>query len=218
MTEKKEFRTVIGKTSKELEIRKSIFISHMKACKTEQEALDFIEEIKKEHRTATHNCYAYAIGARRMTLRYSDDGEPQGTAGIPMLEVLNKEALTNVCLVVTRYFGGIKLGTSGLIRAYSKAASQCIEEALTVYMKNYLRISLEIDYTLLGKVENYIQNKGFHLLDTDYTDKVKMHLYIPRDKYLDFENEIIEMTNATGRLEVDEELLLAEKNGKIIGG
>lgn len=218
MSAKKEFRTIIGKANMELEIRKSTFISHIKACQTEEEALDFIEEIKKDHRTATHNCHAYAIGDRRMTLRYSDDGEPQGTAGIPMLEVLNKEELTNVCLVVTRYFGGIKLGASGLIRAYSKAASQCIEEALTVYMKNYLRISLEIDYTLLGKVENYIQTKAFQPIDTEYTDKVKMHLYIPRARYVDFENEIVEMTNATGSLVIEEELLLAEQNGKIIGG
>ena len=218
MTEKKEFRTILGQTSQELEIRKSTFISHIKACQSEEEALSFIEDIKKEHRSATHNCHAYAIGENRMTLRYSDDGEPQGTAGIPMLEVLNKEELTNVCLVVTRYFGGIKLGASGLIRAYSKAASLGIEKALTVCMKNYLRISLEIDYTLLGKVENYIQTKAYHLIATDYTDKVSMSLYIPRNKYVDFENEIIEMTNATGRLAVEEELLLAEKNGKIIGG
>ncbi len=218
MTEKKEFRTILGQTSQELEIRKSTFISHIKACQTEEEALAFIEDIKKEHRSATHNCHAYAIGENRMTLRYSDDGEPQGTAGIPMLEVLNKEELTNVCLVVTRYFGGIKLGASGLIRAYSKAASLGIEKALTVYMKNYLRISLEIDYTLLGKVENYIQTKAFHLIATDYTDKVSMSLYIARDRYVAFENEITEMTNATCSLVVEEELLLAEKNGKIIGG
>lgn len=218
MTSMKEYRTVLGEAIQELEIKKSIFIAHIKACQTEEEALDFIEGVKKEHRSANHNCYAYALGDRRMTLRYSDDGEPQGTAGLPMLEVLNKEGLTNLCLVVTRYFGGIKLGASGLIRAYSKAASLCVDEALTVFMKNYLRIALEIDYTLLGKVENYIQNKAFHVIEKNYTDKVSIRLYVARDLYENFEAEIIEMTNAACRLEVLEELLLAEKNGKIIGG
>ena len=212
-----EYKTVMGQDSVELEIKKSTFIGHIKECKTEGDALDFIEEINKANRQATHNCYAYIIGDKKLTQRYSDDGEPQGTAGIPMLEVLKKEDLTNLCVVVTRYFGGVKLGASGLIRAYSKATSSAIEKISIVEMLNFKKISLEFDYSLLGKIENHIMVNGYAEIDRQYTDKVSIILYISDSAYDGFKENLIQMTSSNINIEVMDELLLPIKNNKIIG-
>lgn len=213
-----EYKTILGESEIQLEIKKSLFIGHAKAVDNEEEAIEFIEEVKKNNRQANHNCYAYIIGANKGIQRYSDDGEPQGTAGIPILGVLKSEDLTNICLVVTRYFGGVKLGASGLIRAYSKSTSLALDEANVVCMKKYLKINLLIDYTLLGKVENYILSNEYFEISRDYTDKVSIHLYISDGEYEGFEKDLIELTSANIEVQVGQKLLLAEKNRKIIGG
>ena len=212
----KEYKTVLGKGENSIEIKKSNFIGYVAHCEDEQEAIDFIDEIRRLNRQATHNCYAYIIGDNKLTQRYSDDGEPQGTAGIPILEVLKKEDLTNICVVVTRYYGGVKLGASGLIRAYSKGAVIALETVDNVWMRNYNRVQLDIDYTLLGKIDNYILNGEYHEIDRKYTDKVSIDLYISQDEYDQFKSNIIEMTSANANLTVTDNLLLASNNRKII--
>lgn len=213
-----EFKTILGESKADLEIKKSIFIGHSKQCKNEEDAINFIEQIKKENRQANHNCYAYIIGANKGIQRYSDDSEPQGTAGLPILGVLKSEDLTDICIVVTRYFGGIKLGASGLIRAYSQAASLALKDSNIVFMKKYLKINLSIDYTLLGKVENYLVTNKYFEIKRDYTDKVSIDLYISDVEYEKFEKDIIELTSAAAQIEKISRLILPEKNRKIIGG
>lgn len=212
-----EYKTVLGKGEDSIEIKKSEFIGYVSHCDTEEEAIGFIDEIRKLNRQATHNCYAYIIGENKLTQRYSDDGEPQGTAGIPILEVLKKEDLTNLCVVVTRYYGGVKLGASGLIRAYSKGAVIAIESVDNVWMKNYNKVQVDVDYTLLGKVDNFILTNEYFEIKREYTDIVSILLYISIDEYKEFENQIIEMTSANANILVLEKLLLASKNRKIIG-
>lgn len=213
-----EYKTVLAEKEAQLDIKKSIFIGHVKPCNTEEEAIEFIEQIKKDNRQANHNCYSYVIGANKGIQRYSDDGEPQGTAGIPILGVIKSEDLTNICIVVTRYFGGVKLGASGLIRAYSKASSMVISETDIIEMKKYLKISTSIDYTLLGKVENFISTNRYFVISKDFTDKVTIKLYISEKEYEKFEKEIIELTSANIDINIEKSLLLAEKNREIIGG
>lgn len=214
----KEYRTILGNTTAEMEIKKSLFISDIKHCNSEEEAVEFINEIKSKHRQANHVCSAYIIGENKLIQRYNDDGEPQGTAGIPMLEVLKKEDLTNLCVTVTRYFGGIKLGASGLIRAYSKACSNAIDASNDVNMINYKKVSIGLDYTLLGKIENYLINGKFFEIEKNYTDKVKILLYIRSDEFDEFKSDLTDMTSGTCQIEVTKDLLLAEKNRKIIEG
>lgn len=214
----KEYRTILGNTTAEMEIKKSLFISDIKHCNSEEEAVEFINEIKSKHRQANHVCSAYIIGENKLIQRYNDDGEPQGTAGIPMLEVLKKEDLTNLCVTVTRYFGGIKLGASGLIRAYSKACSNAIDASNDVNMINYKKVSIGLDYTLLGKIENYLINGKFFEIEKNYTDKVEILLYIRSDEFDEFKSDLTDMTSGTCQIEVTKDLLLAEKNRKIIEG
>ncbi|MDO5026219.1 MAG: YigZ family protein [Tissierellia bacterium] len=213
-----EYKTILASSEANLEIKKSMFIARAKAVENEDQAVDFIDQVRRENRQANHNCYAYIIGANKGIQRYSDDNEPQGTAGLPILGVLKSEDLTNICLVVTRYFGGVKLGASGLIRAYSKASSLALEEADLVFMKKYLKINLSIDYTLLGKVENYILTNRYFEISRDYTDKVTIYLYISEKEFEKFEKDIVELSSGKLRIEIDKKLLLAEKNRKIIGG
>lgn len=158
----------------EIEIKKSRFICSLKRVTTEEEAKLFIAQIKKEHWKASHNCSAFIIGERSEIQRSSDDGEPSGTAGIPMLEVLKKNKLINVVAVVTRYFGGTKLGAGGLIRAYGQSVSQTLTEIGLVQGKQQQELILTIDYTNLGKAQNFIENSDYFLKDLVYEERVKM--------------------------------------------
>lgn len=212
----KEYKTIHGRVESQIEIKKSTFIGYLKNCDTEEEALDFIEEVNKINRTATHNCYAYIIGENKNIQRYNDDGEPQGTAGIPMLEVLKKEELTNICAVVTRYFGGVKLGASGLIRAYSKGVTNALDHATKVEMLNYGKFLLEVDYTLIGKIDNYLINSKVHEIGRDYTDKVSIYLYISKSSESKFKEDIIELTSANAKIDLLETLLIAKSDKGLI--
>lgn len=159
---------------KETEIKKSRFICSLKRVYTEQEAKEFIQERKKEHWKASHNCSAFIIGEKSSIQRSSDDGEPSGTAGIPMLEVLKKQELINVAAVVTRYFGGTKLGAGGLIRAYSHSVSNTLEKIGLVEGKLQQEVSLSISYPNLGKAQNFIENNPYTLKETIYGETIEM--------------------------------------------
>lgn len=177
------------------EEKKSEFIGYAKRVESEEEAKEFINEIKSMHKQATHNCSAYVIGEKMNIQRYSDDGEPQGTAGIPILEVMKKSNVTDCAIVVTRYFGGILLGAGGLTRAYTKGASIGIKSAGIVEKVNGLKLSFELDYDLFGKVQYICGQNSWHIEDTEYTDKVIVHILCEESISDTIESEIIESTN-----------------------
>ena len=187
--------TVKNEALAEFDEKKSIFIGHVKRVQTEDEAKEFISKIKKSHKEARHNVFAYIIGVNKGIQRYSDDGEPQGTGGIPILEVLKKNDLTDVVVVVTRYFGGILLGTGGLARAYSKGAVLAIEESGVVEKVLGLPINITIEYDLLGKIQYLCGTKQWHIEDTSYTDKVELILYCESAMLEEMKNAFIESTN-----------------------
>lgn len=160
----------------ETDIKKSLFIAQIMPVSNEEEAQNFILSVKKDMRDATHNCSAYRVGIKQIAERSSDDGEPQGTAGHPMLHVLQSNDLTNVAAVVTRYFGGIKLGAGGLTRAYSSSLAKAVKEAKIVRYTPHQEIILNINYTFVGAFENYIKDTDVIVTDRSFTDSVKITL------------------------------------------
>lgn len=168
------YKTVRQAGSKEIVIKKSRFIGHVKPVETEEEAVAFIEDIKKKHWNATHNCSAYMIGERDEIQKQSDDGEPSGTAGKPILEVLRNQERKNVAIVVTRYFGGIMLGAGGLIRAYTDGAVAAIESGEPITKVLHREVFVELDYTWLGKVENELRNRSIRMGETNFADTVTL--------------------------------------------
>ncbi|AWP26067.1 YigZ family protein [Paenibacillus glucanolyticus] len=168
------YKTVRQAGSKEIVIKKSRFIGHVMPVESEEEAVAFIEEIKKKHWNATHNCSAYMIGERDEIQKQSDDGEPSGTAGKPILEVIRNQGRKNVAIVVTRYFGGIMLGAGGLIRAYTDGAVAAIESGEPITRVLHRQILVELDYTWLGKVENELRNRGVRMGETNFADTVTL--------------------------------------------
>lgn len=168
------YKTVRQAGSKEIVIKKSRFIGHVMPVETEEEAVAFIEEIKKKHWNATHNCSAYMIGERDEIQKQSDDGEPSGTAGKPILEVIRNQGRKNVAIVVTRYFGGIMLGAGGLIRAYTDGAVAAIESGEPITRVLHREIFVELDYTWLGKVENELRNRDVRMGGTNFADTVTL--------------------------------------------
>lgn len=197
-------------------IEKSTFIGYAKPIKTEEEAIEFVNEIKKKHKDATHNVWAYTVGENMNIQRYSDDGEPQGTAGIPTLEVIKKEDLRDVVVVVTRYFGGIKLGAGGLVRAYTKGAKIGIEAGIVIEKVKYTDVRIKIEYTQLGKIQNEIMNLGFTVKDTLYSEGVEIIVYSKVEDAESLKNKIIDITSGTADISFGEEYYLSEKDGKLI--
>ncbi|MEC0302006.1 YigZ family protein [Terribacillus saccharophilus] len=192
--------TVKTEGSHEIVIQKSRFIGHVKRVETEEEAINFVQKIKKEHKDATHNCSAYMIGEYDLIQKASDDGEPSGTAGVPILEVLKKKGLKDTAVVVTRYFGGIKLGAGGLIRAYSGSASQSIDEIGVVKRQLMQLAEVHIDYTLLGKVENELRQSAYTLRNIDYADRVVLHAAFQSGQEEEFQAYVTDMTNAQAEI------------------
>lgn len=156
----------------ENDIQRSRFIATIQPVASEDEAKAFIQEMKQQHKEATHNCSAYTVGDTMHIQKANDDGEPSGTAGVPMLDILKKLEIHNACVVVTRYFGGIKLGAGGLIRAYSGAVRDVIHAAGRVEMREAIPVQVTISYDLTGKFEYELANTDFILRNTTYTDKV----------------------------------------------
>jgi len=159
-------------------IERSTFIARAEHIESEEEAQKVIGEEKKKYPDARHCCWAYILGEGSDRLRYSDDGEPQGTAGLPMLDVLKKQGITNTVLAVTRYFGGILLGTGGLTRAYSSSATGAIESGTVAVMTETLEITVEVDYSLLPRLTNYLKGKEVKTKNTEYLEKVIVHLLV----------------------------------------
>ena len=197
-------------------VEKSTFIGYAKPIKTEEEAVEFINEIKKKHKDATHNVWAYTVGENMNIQRYSDDGEPQGTAGIPTLEVIKKEDLRDVVVVVTRYFGGIKLGAGGLVRAYTKGAKVGIEAGIVIEKVKYTEVKIKIDYNLLGKIQNEIMNLELTIKDTIYGEDVEIIVYVRNEDVENLKSRIIDITNAKANVTLGEEYYLSEKGNKLI--
>lgn len=212
----KTYKTLHDFGSDEYIVEKSRFIGYAKPIKSEEEAVEFINEIKKKHKDATHNVWAYTVGETMNIQRYSDDGEPQGTAGIPTLEVIKKEDLRDVAVVVTRYFGGIKLGAGGLVRAYTKGAKIGIEAAQVIQKVKYKEVSIIIDYNQIGKVQNEIMNMGYTVKDTLYSDKVDILVYSREEDVESLKARMVDITSGTAILDESDSFYLSEKDGKIL--
>ncbi|KHE72719.1 YigZ family protein [Halobacillus sp. BBL2006] len=189
------YYTVKPEGSEEVTIQKSRFIGYVKRCETEEEAQSFIQEIKKKHHDATHNCSAYMIGEHDLIQKANDDGEPSGTAGVPMLEVLKRRGLKDTAVVVTRYFGGIKLGAGGLIRAYSGTTSAAIDKTGVVKRQLMNEMKVTVEYHLLGKVENEVRNSKYALQTINYMENVELIVYVESGQETEFENWIIDLTS-----------------------
>ena len=193
-------------TSAEITINKSNFIGHIARTESEDEAKAFVAEIKEKYKDATHNCSAYIIGESALIQRADDDGEPSGTAGVPMLEVLKREVLYNTTVVVTRYFGGVKLGAGGLIRAYAKSTSEAVKAAGKVYLVMMHPVTLVVDYTFTNSIEHYFENNDIQIKDTEYTDKVTYHFYVETDKKDALQQQIQAITKDNYNMDVKEEV------------
>lgn len=188
-----EYQTVSEEASAEFTERRSRFIGHARPVRTEEEAMEFIRSVKAANREATHNVYAYVLRAGQAK-RYSDDGEPQGTAGVPVLDVLLKSGVTDTAVVVTRYFGGILLGAGGLVRAYSHGASIGLEAAGVITMGACFQANLICDYSRYGKVLPLIAEHGGMVDDTVFTDQVSVSFHLPCNAVQKFQAALADST------------------------
>ena len=190
-----EYRTIKEDGQVQEEIKKSRFICHAKRVYSEEEARDFITAIKKEHYKATHNCSAFIVGERSEIKRTSDDGEPSGTAGVPMLGVLENHNLTNVCVVVTRYFGGIKLGAGGLIRAYAGSVALAVKEIGIIEIKEQAGISIQMSYAQYQEYGNFLKENNLIELETNFTDQVDTMIFVDKERKDNIKADLIEFFN-----------------------
>lgn len=212
----KEYKTVYAGGVGELIEKKSRFIATVRPVETEEEAVAFIEEMKKKYWDATHNCSAFVLGTRGEVTRCSDDGEPGGTAGRPMLDVLTGAGLRNVCVVVTRYFGGTLLGTGGLVRAYSSSVKEGLRGSIVIDKKLARRLKLVCDYTDVGKLQYLIAGQKLTTLSSDYTDHVEITVLIPVDDQPSFEKQVTEATAGRTALEEGDITYYAVAEGEVL--
>lgn len=205
-----EYYTAKEQGEHEIIIQKSRFICHVQRVKTEEEAQNFIQDIKKTHWNATHNCSAYLVGERDQFQKANDDGEPSGTAGVPMLEVLKKRGLKDTVVVVTRYFGGVKLGAGGLVRAYSKSTSEGLN-AVGIVKRTLMKVMhIKVDYTWLGKLENELRTSTYKLKNMNYAENVEFEVYVEEPRIESFVEWMTELTNAQAVIEEGENTYLEE--------
>jgi len=210
---KEGFRTVLQEAQAEIVEKKSRFIAVAAPIKTEEEARAFIEKIRKKHYNATHNVFAYQVGDTDEIQRYSDDGEPKGTAGMPILNLLKGEEVHNTVIVVTRYFGGILLGTGGLVRAYGKAAKEGLEKAQIVTLHKYGQYTVLCNYTDSGKIQYEFTQKGYTIIHTEYTENVTFLVLVEKNQTKAFQDAVTELTNARAQITEMEDVFAAETNG-----
>ena len=196
--------------------KKSRFIATVRPVETEEEAVAFINEMKKKYWDAKHNCSAFVIGERQEFNRCSDDGEPAQTAGRPMLDVLLREGITNVAVVVTRYFGGVLLGTGGLVRAYQEATKAGLNASKIIVKQKGKRLSVQTDYTGLGKLQYLFASENITLEETEYTENVTIHAVIPEDSTESIIKKITEATNGAAKTEWGDDIVFAECNQQVI--
>ncbi len=211
----KDYKTVNQTSQDEFVEKRSRFISYCKPVKTEQEAVDFINQKRSEHWNATHNVYAYSLREGNIK-RYSDDGEPSGTAGMPVLDVIVKNEVYDVCVVVTRYFGGVLLGTGGLVRAYSKGAKLALDAGTIVLMQSCLVCYAECSYNQYGKVSSLIMAIGAEIDDTVYEANVKIMFHIQPELFEKLNKQLADATSGEVQAVFDDEkYYVTEINEKI---
>lgn len=198
-----DFITVERQASYEFTEKKSKFIGYVKPTVSEESAINFINEIKMIHRQATHNVYAFILRERNFS-KFSDDGEPQGTAGLPVLEVLRRQKIVDATIVVTRYFGGTLLGTGGLVRAYSKAAKLALEAGKIISIGLFFNVTLECDYASLGKISSCICDLGGVIDSSDFTNKVSLKFHIAEEQLQILRESIAGITSGKCELEIGE--------------
>ena len=210
-----QYKTVYEGGEGEIVEKKSRFIATVRPVESEEEALKFLEEMKKKYWDARHNCFVYSIGMNREFTRCSDDGEPSGTAGRPMLDVILGEDIYNVAVVVTRYFGGVLLGTGGLVRAYSKAVQEGLAASRVILKKKGISMKITTDYTGIGKIQYIAGERKLPILDSEYTEKVMMKLLVPVQDVESVQKAITEGTNGRAVLEKEADLYFAKVNGEV---
>lgn len=195
----KEYKTIAAPACASFTEKKSEFIGNIAPCKTEEEAMAFIEEIRKQHRKATHNCYAYILRDNNIS-RHSDDGEPGGTAGTPMYEVLRKEGLTDVCCVVTRYFGGILLGAGGLVRAYTNGVKIAIDAAKIKEISPARRLKISLEYSLYGKIGALLTQFDTRVQQEEFAADASITLCLREERAEEFKEKLIDI--CFGRVDI----------------
>ena len=212
MTE--QYKTVYEGGEGELVEKKSRFIATVRPVKTEEEANQFVEKMRKKYWDARHNCWAFILGERQEFKRCSDDGEPSQTAGKPMMDVLTGAGLTDVAVVVTRYFGGTLLGTGGLVRAYSGAVQEGLKNSTVITKYLGVKLSVTTDYNGVGKLQYLFGQKEIPILSADYTDKVVFTVLVESSRIQEIKKAITEATSATAQMEESDPVYFAEINGK----
>ncbi len=190
-----EFKVVHQGGEEEIIEKKSRFIARVTPIESEEDALKTIEQTRKQYWNATHNCYAYVVGRNQELQRFSDDGEPSGTAGKPILDVLLGEEIHNALIVVTRYFGGTLLGTGGLVRAYSKSAKAALEESIIINKIPGKRILLNMDYNTVGKIQYILAQNEISIIDTIYKEDVDMYIVCSNDEIGRLDKLVTEATS-----------------------
>ena len=205
------YRVLLSGGEGEIVEKKSRFIATVRKCGTEDEAEAFIEEMKKKYWDARHNCSAFVIGSRGELTRCSDDGEPSGTAGRPMLEVLTGSGIRNIAVVVTRYFGGTLLGTGGLVRAYTQAVKEGLANCRTGVMRNGSELEVTVDYNDVGKLQYYFGQQSIVPADSIYAENVKFILLIPVEKEENLRKNLIEITSGKVKIEKLKETYFIDK-------
>lgn len=204
--EYEQYRMLSKGAQAELVEKKSRFIATIRPVSSEEEAVAFIEEMKKKYYDARHNCSAFVIGSKGELTRSSDDGEPSGTAGRPMLEVLTGSGIRNIAAVVTRYFGGVLLGTGGLVRAYSGAVKMALEQCETIMRRYGVQMLIKTDYNGVGKIQYLLGSKDVVIQDSVYAEDVQMTVMVPIEEYDRLCKELVEATNGRVGLEEVEKL------------
>ena len=211
-----QYKTVYEGGTGEIVEKKSRFIANVRPVETEEEALAFIEEMKKKYWDARHNCSAYILGERQEQMRCSDDGEPSQTAGKPMMDVLDGAGLTNTAVVVTRYFGGTLLGTGGLVRAYSAAVQEGLKNSriITKYWGTELLVGT--DYNGIGKLQDLFGQRQIPILDAEYTDQVQFTVLVPVSRVQEIRKAVTEATSGQASMEEIRDLYFAEVDGEYV--
>lgn len=214
----KPYKTVLHSGREEFIEEKSRFIGCCAPCDTEKCALDFIESIREANPQATHCCYAYYVEENEISKkRYNDDGEPQGTAGLPMLSVIEKEGLKNICVVAVRYFGGVKLGKGGLIRAYTKTSKVGIEAGKIVRMAKYEKLKLTYSYSLSGKLDYFFSETSADIFDKKYETEVSLFYFAEESDLEKKIKQLNDISNAKIKIErLGKTVLPTDDNGNII--
>ena len=210
------FWTIYQGGTGEIVEKKSRFIATVRPVETKEEAEEFIQECKKKYYDAAHNCSAFVIGEKGQMAHASDDGEPSGTAGRPMLDVLVSKGICNVCVVVTRYFGGTLLGTGGLVKAYQKAVQEGLEDCVLVEKDHGLLLELVVDYNDVGKIQYFLAQNDFLIKDSEYGEKVSFTVLAPCEKKDWIQENITELTMAKARMKFEKEVLYGKVGKEVI--